>query len=58
MSNLEHTPAGTPWFAISVGLVGLIVGYGLSTAMAGGGSFSEGDVGSIIQVYRDLAAFC
>ena len=26
-------------------------------AAAGGGSFSEGDVGSIIQVYRDLAAF-
>jgi Ca-activated chloride channel family protein len=41
------------------------IGYGdqanpdalTAVAKAGGGSFSKGDVDSIIQVYRDLAAF-
>jgi hypothetical protein len=41
------------------------IAYGASSAhdvmkqisTAGAGSFSEGDVDSIIQVYRDLAAF-
>ncbi len=36
MSPDTHSSAtSSPWFAVSTGLIGLIVGYGLSTAIAG-----------------------
>ncbi len=40
MSSLDNnTSTGTPWFAVSIGLLGLIIGYGLSTSFAGDTSF-------------------
>ncbi len=47
MSN-EHSPlspssANSPWFAVAVGLIGLIVGYGLSTTLGNGGNTAQVD---------------
>jgi protein-disulfide isomerase len=45
--------SSNPWFAISTGLVGLIVGYGLSTAVAGTPSPSVPSVPSAPSVVAD-----
>ncbi len=33
MDNSTHSPTSSPWFGVSTGLIGLIVGYGLSTSL-------------------------
>jgi protein-disulfide isomerase len=53
--SMNNPNMNTPWFAVSIGLVGLIVGYAIATGMGGGPLFAGGKAPAPVPTANDPA---